>query len=299
MKLPEQHHPELEDIYLMNLLTGQRIPIGEIHYLDNEYITGQMLFMCRTSDADLKVEPDQTNGTLINDARSRYFRNKKRRFEMQFQVKFKKVPPSKLYLHCRLEHPLKLRKVQKALIAATFKFMNRMSGGTLNYNVPGKDPRPEDVKGGMHEYPHFTFLLDHAMHRIAITKPGEKTPVLGEEIYEDPEMMKKRLSGETTEYNTEDTFTFSMWSAYLDFIKWRVVNLPLIPPFALKNVIRDQDFSMHVYYFDRENDEDDEGDVRHVEYYQRRYLSLEFANAKYCKASETRKRWMEKIKFSK
>ncbi len=289
---PAQHHPDLEDLYLMDLLTGKRVPAGDIYDVENEYIAGKMLFMSRTSDADLKIEPDQTNGTPINDAHSRYFRKKKRRFELQFQVKFKKVPPSQLYFHCQLKDPLKLGVIQRAFVGATLNFTEKKNKGSFTYNVPGKDPRPEDLKEGMHEFPHLTFDIERAFDRLIQTKDGDEIPVLGEEIYEDPETVKRRMNGEVpVEYNTEDTFTFGLWSAYSDFTNWNIVNLPAIRPFTLKSVIRDQDISMHVYYLDPSQEN---GAIRHVECNQHRYLSFEMSNAKYCKVSETRKRWMEK-----
>jgi hypothetical protein len=290
IKPPAQNHPELEDLYLMDLIRGERIHANDYYPVDNEFMSGKMIFMCRTSDADLKTEPDQTNGTPLNDTFSRYFRDKKRRFEIQFQVKFKKIPPSQLYFHCQLKEPIKLGMIQRAFVGATLNFVEKKNKGAFTYNVPGKEPKPEELSEGKHEHPHLTFAVEKAFDRIVRTKEGDRIPDLGAEIFEDPEALKRRQTGgEPIQYNTEDTFTFALWSAYADFTKWKIVNLPAIRPFSLKSVILDQDFSMHVFYLEGTN-----GDTRHLDCYQRRFLSFELNNAKYCKVSEARKKWMKK-----
>ena len=292
LKPPPQNHPDLEDLYLIDLINMERIETNGLpHAIENEFIKGEMLFMCRTSDADFKTKPDQTNGTPINDKRSQYFRSKKRRFEIQFQVKFKKTPPSQLYFHCQLKRPLKLGVIQRAFVGATLNFVERKNNGAFTYNCPGKEPIPEDLREGKHEFPHLTFEVEKAFDRLVVTKEGDKLPVLGEEIHEDPELLKSRQNGTPLEYNTRDTFTFSLWSAYVDFTKWKVVNLPAIRPFSLKSVILDQDYSMHVYYLEGQN-----GKARHISCNQRRLLSFEMNHAKYSKVSEARKKLTERYK---
>jgi hypothetical protein len=56
IKPPAQNHPELEDLYLMDLIRGERIHANDYYPVDNEFMSGKMIFMCRTSDADLKTE---------------------------------------------------------------------------------------------------------------------------------------------------------------------------------------------------------------------------------------------------
>jgi hypothetical protein len=65
------------------------------------------------------------------------------------------------------------------------------------------------------------------------------------------------------------------------------VNLPAIGPFSFNSIIRDQNFSLHLYYLDAPD-----GENRHMECYQRRLASFEMNHAKYCKMSDARKKWM-------
>ena len=53
--------------------------------------------------------------------------------------------------------------------------------------------------------------------------------------------MKIRKKGKLCiKYNTKDTYTVSIWSAYVDFIEWKVLNLPAIRLFSLSSVIGNQ-----------------------------------------------------------
>jgi len=274
----------------MDLRTSERInPNGEASSFDNDMWSGQILFMSRTSDADLKTEPEHTGGTAANDRCSNYLRPKQRRWELQFQVKFKKVPQSQLFFSAKVEDPIKLGVVQRAFIGATLKFVEKKQKhhGIFTYNVPGKEPKPEELEEGTFEKPHLTFAVEQAFDRITVTKEGEKPPELGTTIYEDPESMKRRHKG-LMEYNTSDTFTFAIWSAYGDFTKWKCVNLPAIRPFSFASIIQDQTFAMHIYYLDSPD-----GESRHLECHQRNMLNYEFSHVKYSKVSQARKKWIE------
>ena len=225
-----QEHPELEDLYLIDLLSGERIRANsQPTPIENEMFKGHLLFLSRTSDADSKEHKQQPNhnhssssdGTPLNNVRSNYLRHKQRRFEIQVQCKFKKVPPSQLYFHCQLKEPVQMGTIQKAFVGATLRFIKRKNKGAFIYNVPGKEPTPKELRKGRYEKPHLTFVVEKIFHRIARTRPGEKLPTLGTEIYEDPVLVKKRVKGEPFEFNTTDTFTFALWSAYIDFTQWK------------------------------------------------------------------------------
>eukprot|EP00557_Chaetoceros_sp_GSL56_P005119 CAMPEP_0176499580 /NCGR_PEP_ID=MMETSP0200_2-20121128/13008_1 /TAXON_ID=947934 /ORGANISM="Chaetoceros sp., Strain GSL56" /LENGTH=1717 /DNA_ID=CAMNT_0017898019 /DNA_START=64 /DNA_END=5217 /DNA_ORIENTATION=+ len=288
LPMPKQHHPELEGVYIMDLLSGERIIAGEPYHLDCEMFYGTLLVMCRTSDADsskAKLTSDNI-GTELNTKYSDYFRTKQRRFEIQLQIKFKKVPPSRLFFHCQVDEPIKLGVVQRAFVAATLNLIEKRNYGGFVFNVPGKEPKPVELLEGRYEKPHITFAAEKAFDRLVVTKDGEVPPTLGTEIYEDPEAMKYRRKHEFL-YNTSDTYTFALWSAYGDFTRWKCVNLPAIGPFSFSSIIRDQNFSLHLYYLDAPD-----GENRHMECYQRRLASFELNHAKYCKMSEARKKWM-------
>mmetsp|Transcript_22242 Transcript_22242/g.33297 ORF Transcript_22242/g.33297 Transcript_22242/m.33297 type:complete len:855 (-) Transcript_22242:172-2736(-) len=57
--------------------------------------------------------------------------------------------------------------------------------------------------------------------------------------------MATRKKGIT--YNMSDTYTFCIWSAYIDFLSWKAVNLPAIRPFSIANVNGAQPTSLKFY----------------------------------------------------
>lgn len=72
-----------------------------------------------------------------------------------------------------------------------------------------------------YEKTHLSFLLEASMDRIVISKPGEPVPKLGDVIDEDPESVKrrKRIGTGSVEWNLENTYTMSFWSAYVSYLQ--------------------------------------------------------------------------------
>lgn len=243
-----QNHPELENLYLIDNKTNTRIQPnnGEPILIDNDIFTGKMLVMIRTSDADQKEQSPITGGSATNDVVSNYFLRKKRRFEIQLQLKFKKVPDSQLFLSCGYENPVKLNLLSKTSLGAALKFC-KMKNPTFSYSLSGKEKASEeDKKQGNYENPHFSFPIETSLDRIVITKEGESPPTLGGVIGEDTEARKKREKKGIT-YNTSDTYTLCLWNAYVDFTSWKAVNLPAVPHFSLGRVNNAQPMSVKVY----------------------------------------------------
>lgn len=314
--MPKQPHPELDGLWVMNKQSGERMTVGETEEIDNEYFSGQVLFMCRTSDADMKVESENTGGNDLNDIRSNYFRKKHRRFEMQLQIKFKKAPPSRIYFGAMLDEPIKLGIVQKCFIRATLNFIEKKNNGGFVYNVPGKEASAGELQEGNYERPHLVFAIEKAFDRLVETKEGEILPTLGIEIHEDPEVKKLRQKNEYL-YNTTSTYTLGLWryvysigytcllitwgqtcsyllylhpiSAYGDFTKWQCMNLPAIRPFSFGSIIKGQCVSLQLYFLNAP-----EGDSRHLECYKQLLTNYELSNDMYSGISEVKKIWIEK-----
>ena len=87
------------------------------------------------------------------------------------------------------------------------------------------------------------------MDRIVITKPGQTPPVLGQELHESLDSVKRRrkMGSGSVDWNTEDTYTLCLWSAYADWIKWRSINVPGVSPFSLSRVTGAQPIYLTVY----------------------------------------------------
>lgn len=92
--------------------------------------------------------------------------------------------------------------------------------------------------------PFMAFPIDQGMNKVIRTDPLDKPPTLGGEL---PESNVKEIR-----WNLDDTYTMALWSAYVDFLDWKCLNLPGIRPFSLTSVIQRQPIHMLVY-FDNED----------------------------------------------
>ena len=241
--IPDLPHPALEPFHVINHDTNERIiPNNGPYRLENSMWSGQVVLLIRTPDVD---DPDAILGTEANNRASEYFRGKQRRFEFQFQLTLKNVPKGRVFFACELEEPIKMGMIQRAFVGAAMAFMKKMNN-TFHYSITGQKP----VDNGMYEKPHMAFTVEGSMDRLVVTKSGEKPPTLGGLIYEDPESIKRRKKGETVDWNTQDTYTFALWSAYVDFLEWKSLNLPGIRPFLLTSVIGNQHMNLVIYDVD-------------------------------------------------
>lgn len=105
------------------------------------------------------------------------------------------------------------------------------------------------MKEGRYEKTHLSFPVEASMDRIIITKPGETPPTLGEELIESNESVKRRrrIGAGSVDWNLEDTYTMSLWSAYCDWIQWKSFNVPGVRPFSLGCVAGKQPIYLSVY----------------------------------------------------
>ena len=210
----EMPHPELEALHLVDCASARRIvPNSEAVILDNDLFHGKLLAMIRTSDADTdpNASPHKTPFGPTQQAVSDYLRPKQRRFEFQFQIKFKKIPSGPLFLACEVEDSIKMGMVQRAFVGACLNFVRKMNSG-FHSCLAGQDGvSPEDVKAGRYEKTHIAFTVDASMDALVATKPGDPLPKLGEAIQEDSESLRYRKRGGKINWNTDDVYTMGLW----------------------------------------------------------------------------------------
>jgi len=166
-------------------------------------------------------------------------------------------------------------------------FIQKRNNGIF-YNLCGE----ESVDGGEYQKPHLALYFETCADRFIITKPGDDIPQLGTELYEDPEVWKKRKSGdEVIEYNTEDTYTVSVWSAYVDLAQWKCLNIPAISQFKLSSVICDQIFRIHWYLADPTLECHKQIDIKRI-------LSYEFGHKVESAVGPAAKIYLDKLKLN-
>lgn len=253
----ESQHPELHKMCVIDTTTMNRIiPNSEPMPLDNECFSGEVFLMVRTPDVDdaKSVKPSSEMAQSI----STYMKGRLRRFEFQFRVKLKKVPSGPLFLGCDVETPIKVGRVTKGLTSVLLAMIKRINGGFHYSWGPEKGTSKADIESGNYEKTHLSFPVEASMDRIVISKPGDELPKLGQELMETPESVKRRrkLGAGCIDWNTEDTYTMCLWSAYMDWIKWKCLNVPGVRPFSLSVITGSQPVNLSVYEVKNISNED-------------------------------------------
>lgn len=249
-------HPSLTSLCIKDADADNIIPANaEPVRISNEWFDMDMVVMLRTPNVDDDASAEI--GSAWNQKVADYFRPKQRRFEFQYQVKLKKKPENKeLFYAIQWEKPVKMGLIQRAFVAACLAFLKK-TRPTVHYSVSGTT-RSDD---GAFEKPHLANFIEIGLDRVVITKPGETPPELGGEIMEDLDHYKQRKAGKVKiDFNTEDTYTFALWNANVDWIDWKVVGIPGIKSFDLKSVLGDQSLSILLYMLDK-----DRGNTHHYQ----------------------------------
>lgn len=201
-------HPELEVLHLVDCASARRIIPSEVVVLDNDLFRGKLLAMIRTSDADNEPElSSQTSISATQQAVSNYLRPKQRRFEFQFQLKFKRIPSGPLFLACEVDEAVKMGMVQRAFVGACLNFVKKMNSG-FHSCLTGQEGTCMDDR---YEKTHIAFKVDASMDALVATRPGDPLPKLGEAIQEAPESLRYRKRGGKIDWNIEDTYTMGLW----------------------------------------------------------------------------------------
>jgi hypothetical protein len=244
----DDQHPDLCNMCVIDCQTMTRIiPNSKSFPLDNECFSGQVFLMIRTPDVDEKLSVKPA-GQVPQDI-STYFKDKKRRFEFQFRVKLKKVPTGPLFLGCEVEEPIKVGRVAKGLSGVLLAMIRRINSGFHYSWGVDKNTDPTDIESGNYEKTHLSFPVEASMDRIVITKPGETPPELGSELFESDASVKRRrkLGAGSVDWNTQDTYTMCLWSAYADWLKWKSLNVVGVRPFSMSIVTGTQPIYLSVY----------------------------------------------------
>eukprot|EP00934_Nitzschia_sp_Nitz4_P005473 Nitzschia sp. Nitz4//scaffold193_size40683//37182//38204//NITZ4_007507-RA/size40683-processed-gene-0.23-mRNA-1//-1//CDS//3329540303//5463//frame0 len=243
------HHPALQNISIVNCDNDKEIiPNGEPVKLDNECFSGHVMLLIRTPDVDDAKEQKPAGETPRRI--SNYMKGYKRRFEFQFQIKLKKVPTGPLFLGCEVEEMIKMTRFTKGLAGFLLAMIRRINSGFhYSWGVEKSKLDPEVLKEGNYEQTHLSFPVEASMDRIVITKPGEQPPVLGHELHETNESVRRRrrMGSGSVDWNLENTYTMCLWSAYCDWIKWKSMNVPGCRPFSLNIVSGNQPIYLSVY----------------------------------------------------
>lgn len=261
----------LEHLYIMLGPQQRVIPNCTAVDIDTELFLGKMLLMFRTPEAD---EISSENPIAS------YFKGKQRRFEFQWQFKLKKVPEGDMFFCAELDEPVQMGMIQRALTSTALKFVKKMNQGFSYYLSESLDSPS-----------YLSFPIGTSMDRFAVTKPGESVPNLGEEVIEDVDTMRQRKKGKKIEWNVNDVYTMAVWSAYLDWIDWKLMNFPGIRPFAVTSVAGVQPIKLTLFTTPAVREGEDsvsrKGADRNI------VFNMEMSNAVKSTLGKDAKKWLE------
>ena len=261
----------LEHLYIMLGPQQRVIPNCTAVDIDTELFLGKMLLMFRTPEAD---EISSENPIAS------YFKGKQRRFEFQWQFKLKKVPEGDMFFCAELDEPVQMGMIQRALTSTALKFVKKMNQGFSYYLSESLDSPS-----------YLSFPIGTSMDRFAVTKPGEPVPNLGEEVIEDVDTMRQRKKGKKIEWNVNDVYTMAVWSAYLDWIDWKLMNFPGIRPFAVTSVAGVQPIKLTLFTTPAVREGEDsvsrKGADRNI------VFNMEMSNAVKSTLGKDAKKWLE------
>ena len=186
---------------------------------ENDLFRGKVLFLLRT-------EPESPKWHHL-------FAGRRRLFWVQLQGQFKVQPVGTVYIGGEVPRKMKLGFVTNTLVRILLSVLNCLVVG-LHYGLGHVYPKdvvaPEDE-----ELPHLSFPLQSSVDEFICTRAGDTPPALGTDgLGESTDARARRKAGtQRYEFNTSDTYSFSFFSFFIDFERWKVVNVPGMPDTSL------------------------------------------------------------------
>ncbi|KAF0690452.1 Aste57867_18184 [Aphanomyces stellatus] len=187
---------------------------------ENENFKGQILLLLRTEPRAAKW--------------SNLFVGRRRSFWIQLQGQFKKAPQGQVYIGGEVPKKLQLGVITRSFCTILLGVLNMLVVGlhySLGLTSPGDVERVEDEELG-----HICFPLHSSVDEFVCSPAGTTPPPLGQDSFgESAAARAERKAAKTLyQYNTDDTYTFSFFSFYIDFVAWKLVHVPGLPTINLE-----------------------------------------------------------------
>mmetsp|Transcript_4816 Transcript_4816/g.9185 ORF Transcript_4816/g.9185 Transcript_4816/m.9185 type:complete len:439 (-) Transcript_4816:156-1472(-) len=256
------------DLFLFDSETCKRIHPNEfLHRIDTDDLSGYMLAMMSTSDHNVP-----------------HFNGRKRKVELQFQIKFKNAPKYPLFIGCELKGSTRISAWQKTLLKAMAAGMERRNK-SFRYNLETSDELQCENKYEIDDHvnpefhplrgPYMAMPFESSVNALVVTKKGDMPPILGEAI----QQVEQSSRLDRIEINTSDTYTFALWTANFDLPNWKCTSRSAIQAFSLNTLIGGQPFSLSLYSMNPSNHKI------------KRYFELEISH-KLSQAGPARNSWL-------
>lgn len=208
--VPLRIHDRTEGSKHSTMVANSPIPFE----VDNSVVCGKAILKVRTNDPDNVYAP--------------YFSGRQRMFELQIQGQLKSISPDdQIYIGIQTAKPLNLSgfftKAAAKVVLGVISSSTHNSHCTLGDNC---------------ETAQLTFPLAACVDRLAVTKHGDLPPTMGVQMFPDEFSRERRAPVEA--YNTNDTYSFSMHSMYVDLVDFKLVDLPGLGSISLDTFIKGQ-----------------------------------------------------------
>ena len=154
-----------------------------------------------------------------------HFNGKQRIMEIQLQGKFLRQPRGHLWLGGEIGDKMSLGWGLKAFCGVLLGVIRKIGKGNIHHSFGDAEEKPSIVS---------TFY--HFVDRLIVTPAGEAPPALGGdgELPEDNAARKARKKAKVVPaIDTSATYTFSVYTKYVDLLHWKVCGLPGLRPFDL------------------------------------------------------------------
>eukprot|EP01134_Creolimax_fragrantissima_P001056 CFRG1056T1 len=193
------------------------------HIIDNELFSGHVLLKMKAGDMAEEYE--------------KYFEGKKRTFELQVQGKFKDITDNdRVFLGVETPMPLNLGFWARMILTIVKAFVHQIEPSSV---VSLGDISTNEVGA-------ITFPLQESCDKLIITPPGEEPPELCKATML-PGGLSKAEMKKVVDYNNDDTYTLSMHGMYVNWLQWRLVNIPGVPNVHIENFCEDMPVSFVAY----------------------------------------------------
>jgi hypothetical protein len=164
---------------------------------------------------------------------------KNRCLELQVQGKFLRAPKGTLWMGGVIGDKMKLSWLLQAFCGALLAVIRKLSPGAVHHSFGESST----------EKPCIVSTWHHFVDRMVITTDGETPPVLGDGDVKEPDADRKarKKSKVVPPINVGATYTFSIYTMYVDLLSWKVIKLPGLKPFDLHTFWGDQSLTLGMY----------------------------------------------------
>jgi len=204
-------------------------PLNSQHAVDveTELFKGKILIILRP--------PRPEDDPYWNE---RIFSKRKRRIIIQIQGKFKYEPSGVVYAGAQVSKQMKLGLLTKGLSNVLLRLVESFNP-QVHYSFG-------DSKGK--QKPHIVVPAYTFFERVVVTPPGEEPPTMGNDFEETSESIKLRKKSDGRgQWNTDNVYSMSFYSMYIDLPTWKLMGLPACGDVSLKTFWGDAFLSICMY----------------------------------------------------